>query len=134
SLILKKISSDSADFRLPHRPSIGQKDYTLDRYRACGDRAENRYCWRIYFKVLEVLFLASVSHAFLPSKQACGIHKFRHFGIRQQYPPLKSTGWRPLRQDQSGCRTTHAKNLRPLGSSSTGFSTLYLLLACSPFQ
>jgi len=45
------------------------------------------YCWRIYFKVLEVLFLASVSHAFLPSEQACGIHKFRHFCIRQQYLP-----------------------------------------------
>src|SRR5215831_4936344 len=27
------------------------------------------YCWRIYFKVLEVPFLASVSRAFLPSKQ-----------------------------------------------------------------
>src|SRR5262250_838029 len=44
-----------------------------------------RYCWRIYFKVLEVLFLGSVSHAFLPSKKAWGIHKFRHFCIRQQY-------------------------------------------------
>ena len=43
------------------------------------------YCWRTYFKVLEVLFLASVSYAFLPSKQACGTHKFRHFGVRQQY-------------------------------------------------
>ena len=32
------------------------------------------YCWRIYFKVREVLFLASVSQAFLPSKQACGGH------------------------------------------------------------
>jgi len=31
------------------------------------------------FKVLEVLFLAQVSQAFLPSKKACGIHKFRHF-------------------------------------------------------
>src|SRR5262245_16297050 len=43
------------------------------------------YCWQIYFKVLEVLFLASVSHAFLPSKQACGAHPFRHFCIRQRY-------------------------------------------------
>src|ERR1044072_4362681 len=45
-----------------------------------------RYCWRIYFKVLEALSLASVSQAFLPSKKACGIHKFRHFWVRQQYP------------------------------------------------
>jgi hypothetical protein len=37
------------------------------------------YCWRIYFKVLGVLFLASVSQAFLPSKKACGAHPFRHF-------------------------------------------------------
>jgi hypothetical protein len=37
------------------------------------------YCWRIYFKVLAVLFLASVSQAFLPSKKACGIHTFQHF-------------------------------------------------------
>jgi hypothetical protein len=47
-----------------------------------------RYCWRIYFKVLEVLFLGEVFPAFLPSKKACGIHKFRHLGVRQQYPPL----------------------------------------------
>ena len=31
-----------------------------------------RYWWRIYFKVLEVRFLASVSQVFLPSKQAYG--------------------------------------------------------------
>src|SRR5262245_66141497 len=37
------------------------------------------YCWRIYFKVLEILFLASVSQAFLPSKKACEIHKFGTF-------------------------------------------------------
>ena len=29
--------------------------------------------------VLEVLFLGKVSSAFLPSKQTCGAHKFRHF-------------------------------------------------------
>src|SRR5215468_43468 len=29
-----------------------------------------RYCWRISFRVREVLFLAQVFHAFLPSKQA----------------------------------------------------------------
>ena len=27
-----------------------------------------------------------VSYAFLPSKKACGIHKFWHFRVRQQYP------------------------------------------------
>ena len=46
------------------------------------------YCWRIYFKVLGVLFLGAVSPAFLPSKKACGKHKFRHFRVRQQYPPV----------------------------------------------
>ena len=29
------------------------------------------YCWRIYSKVLEGLFLSYVSQAFLPSKEAC---------------------------------------------------------------
>jgi hypothetical protein len=43
------------------------------------------YCWRICFKVLEVLFLAHASYTFLPSKQAYGIHIFRHFWVRQQY-------------------------------------------------
>src|SRR6266446_10460283 len=43
------------------------------------------YCWRIYFKVLGVLFLGEVSPAFLPSKKACGTHKFRHLGVDQQY-------------------------------------------------
>ena len=46
----------------------------------------SRYCWRIYFKVLEVLFLGEVFPAFLPSKKACGIYQFRHLGVRQQYP------------------------------------------------
>jgi hypothetical protein len=35
------------------------------------------YCWRIYFKVLEVLFLGEVFPAFLPSKKACGAREFR---------------------------------------------------------
>src|SRR5215471_12253725 len=51
-------------------------------------RKTEGYCWRISFKVLEVLFLAQVSQAFLPSKQACGIHTFQHFWVRQQYPSL----------------------------------------------
>jgi hypothetical protein len=38
------------------------------------------------FKGLGVLFLGEVSPAFLPSKQACWTHKFRHLGVGQQYP------------------------------------------------
>jgi len=45
------------------------------------------YCWRIYFTVLAVLFLASVSQAFLPSKKAYWAHQFRYLGVGQQYPP-----------------------------------------------
>jgi hypothetical protein len=37
------------------------------------------YCWRIYFKVLEALFLASVSQAFLPSKEHVGYTNFGTF-------------------------------------------------------
>jgi hypothetical protein len=44
------------------------------------------YCWSFYFKVLGVLFLGEVSPGFLPSKQACWMHKFRHLGVGQQYP------------------------------------------------
>src|SRR5882724_8639181 len=45
-----------------------------------------RYCWRTYFKVLEVLFLGGVSSAFLPSKKACWAHQFRHVEVGQQDP------------------------------------------------
>ena len=38
------------------------------------------------FKVLGVLFLREVSPAFLPSKQACWTHQFRHLRVGQQYP------------------------------------------------
>src|SRR5215475_10927940 len=38
------------------------------------------------FKVLRVLFLGTVSSAFLPSKKACWAPKFRHLGVDQQYP------------------------------------------------
>jgi len=48
------------------------------------------------FKVLEVLFLAYVSQAFLPSKKACGIHKFQHFRVRQQYPVVFSDISEPI--------------------------------------
>src|SRR5262245_37697387 len=51
-----------------------------------GELRLMRYCWRTYFKVLVVLFLASDSPAFLPSKKACRIYRFRHFWVRQQYP------------------------------------------------
>jgi hypothetical protein len=60
---------------------------TVQALRACFEaygtvdavRITSGYCWRIYFKVLEVLLLAHVSRAFWPSKKACGTHKFRHF-------------------------------------------------------
>src|SRR5438445_13070950 len=48
------------------------------------------------FKVLEVLFLASASQAFLPSKMTCGTHKFRHREVRQQYPALLWTSLRRI--------------------------------------
>ena len=47
----------------------------------------------------------------------------------QQYPPVKSTGWLPPPRSQPGCRTTHSKNLGPLGSSPARFLTLRILLA-----
>jgi len=47
----------------------------------------------------------------------------------QQYPPVNSTGWRPLSQAKLGYRTTHAKNLCPFGSSAAGFSIPSPLLA-----
>src|SRR4051812_32554036 len=51
----------------------------------------SRYCWRIYFNVLEVLFLASVSPAFLPSKKACGVHKFGTSEFANSIPPFFAT-------------------------------------------
>src|SRR5438067_9414376 len=51
--------------------------------RTLSQKSEG-YCWPTYFKVLEVLFLGEVSPAFLPSKQACWTHKFRHLGVGQQ--------------------------------------------------
>ena len=51
------------------------------------------YCWPTSFKVLGVLFLGAVSSAFLPSKKACWTPKFRPWGVGQQYPPVKLTGW-----------------------------------------
>ena len=41
------------------------------------------------FQGLGVLFLGAVSSAFLPSKQACWTHQFRHLGVGQQYPGVK---------------------------------------------
>jgi hypothetical protein len=87
------------------------------------------YCWSTSFNVLGVLFLGEVSSAFLPSKTASWTPKFRHLGVDQQYPPVISTGWRPLPPVQRTCRTTHFKNLCQLGSSSTCFSTPRTLLA-----
>ena len=45
------------------------------------------------FNVLAVLFLGEVSPAFLPSKQACWTHKFRHLGVDQQYPFVCCDTW-----------------------------------------
>ena len=45
--------------------------------------------------------------------------------------PVFATGWRPLPQGQPRCRTTHGKNLCPLGSLAACFSTLRLLLSFS---
>ena len=51
----------------------------------CAVAQRGRYCWRTYFKVLAVLFLASDSPAYMPSKKACRIYRFRHFWVRPQY-------------------------------------------------
>src|SRR5262249_40337742 len=40
---------------------------------------------------LEVHFLGEVGLAFLSSKQACWTHTFRHLGVGQQYPSVRST-------------------------------------------
>jgi hypothetical protein len=76
-----------------------------------------------------MLSLCQILYAFGPATTAYGQHDLRHLGVDQQYPPVKSTGWRPLPQGQPGCRTIHAKNLRPLDSFATGFSTFCTLLA-----
>jgi len=96
-----------------------------------GGRKSPGYCWRTPFKVLGVLFLGKVSPTFLPSKKACGTDKLRHFWVRQQYPPVIATRWNLLPEGEPGCRTTHGKNLCPLGSFVRGFSTGHTLLACS---
>ena len=51
------------------------------------------YCCLTYFKVLGVLFLGKVSCAFLPSKKACRMPKFRHSGVGQQYPYVRLMKW-----------------------------------------
>ena len=53
------------------------------------------YCWRTYFKVLEVPFLVQDSQAFLPSKQAwCAVKAYcknveRPRGIQVSREPLE---------------------------------------------
>jgi hypothetical protein len=42
------------------------------------------------FKVLSVPFLGEVSSDFLPSKKACWAHRFRYWGVGQQYPSVLS--------------------------------------------
>jgi hypothetical protein len=55
----------------------------------------------------------------------------RHCGCKAgaRLSPVFATGWIDSLRAQPACRTTHSKNLRPLGSSSAGFSTLPTLLA-----
>ena len=76
-----------------HQDGLGKKVTSVlgesNFFQIYVSRLREGYCWRISFKVLEVLPLASASPALLPSKQACGIHTFRHFWVRQQYPALK---------------------------------------------
>jgi hypothetical protein len=51
------------------------------------------YCWRMYFKVLEVLFLVSVSQAFLPSKKAYGTHHFGTFEFANSIRAFLIRSW-----------------------------------------
>ena len=78
-----RCSRESLRCFLAYRFCHGSRD---KRCRMFPSQKPIRYCWRIYFKALEVLYLMQVSQAFLPSKKACGIHKFRHFRVLQQYP------------------------------------------------
>src|SRR2546429_5495260 len=73
----------------------------------------NGYCWRIYFKVLEVLFLVSVSQAFLPSKMTCGTHTYRHGGFANSIGAF-------LSKIQFGCMRGLVK--AALTSNPVGFS------------
>src|SRR2546421_7662943 len=73
------------------------------------------YCWRIYFKVLGVLFLGEVFPAFWPSKKACGIHTFRHLGVRQQYPPVICTHDKRANPGARSCTETPYAKQRPDG-------------------
>jgi hypothetical protein len=55
-------------------------------------------------------FLAQIFHAFLPSKKAYEMYQFRHWGVRQQYPPVICT--RDARGNSAGtpCRETQSRN------------------------
>ena len=81
------------------------------------------YCWSFYFHVTPLLSRCRIFSTSGPAITAYARHYRRHFEDDQQYPPVSSTGWTPLPQGYSGCRTTHAKNLCPLGCSSACFST-----------
>jgi len=81
------------------------------------------YCWPTHFKVLGVLFLREVSPAFLPSKQACWTHEFRHWGVGQQYPPVCWTHAEQLHPGARACTETQSINQRRVGGGPGSFST-----------
>ena len=87
------------------------------------------YCWSSHFHARRLRLPHWILVIFGPSTKACPRHDVRHLGFDQQYPAVNATGWSPLPQGEPGCRTTHGKNLCPLGSFVTGFSTCHTLLA-----
>jgi hypothetical protein len=82
------------------------------------------YCWPTSFKVLGVLFLREVFSTFLPSTKACWTHKLRHFGVDQQYPPVKSTHAGQSHSGAKSCTETQSTNQRRVCDRSGSFSTI----------
>jgi len=89
-----------------------------------GARITPGYCWRTSFHATGLRLLLWIPHVPRPSMTAYARHNFRHWGVRQQYPPGLCTGsiYAPL--SQAGCRTSHYNNLCFLVSSLISFSTL----------
>src|SRR4029453_8065063 len=106
---LVELAKWEGTLRGSRRMTAGAKPYTMKVVRTVfnGGHEEtygnatrlvptqHGYCWRISFKVLAVLFLASVSQAFLPSKQAwCAVKAYcknvkRPRGIQVPREPLE---------------------------------------------
>ena len=82
------------------------------------------------FQAIGLRLLLWISHVSGPSMTAYARHNYRHFGVRQQYPPISATNGRPLPQGRFAYRTTHGKNLCPLDSFAACFSTPRALLPC----